>query len=329
MKMGKVQETILKRTIFKQLQSKRSEVLVGPEVGEDCSVLKFEEDELCVVSTDPITGAVHTIGNLAVNITANDLASSGAEPLGILLTILLPRGFSEANLKDIIKDVNESCMKLSIQVIGGHTEVTDAVNQPILSVTGIGKVKSDKLILTQKAEVGQDIIMTKWAGLEGTAILAHDHEEQLKAHFNSLMIENAKALSEHISVVKESIIAVKLGATSMHDITEGGVFGALWELAASAKVGLEVDLDAIPIKQETIEICEYYDLNPYKLMSSGCMLITTFEGEKLIKELNAAHISASCIGKIVEGNDKTIIQSNNKRSLEPPKTDELYRVISQ
>lgn len=327
MKLGKVPETVLKRSIFKQLSIHRDEVIVRPNVGEDCSAIQFDKDEVCVVSTDPITGAVKDIGSLAVNITANDLASSGAEPVGILLTLLLPEGFTEEELKKIMKDVNEQCGTLNIEVMGGHTEVTNAVNKPIISVTGIGKAMKDKLVLTGKAQVGQDILITKWAGLEGTAIITKDNEDKLRKHFNTDLIENAIKLGDYISVVEEAKIAVKHGATSMHDVTEGGVFGALWEVAACSNVGLEVKLEDIPIKQETIEICEYYSINPYKLISSGCMIITTYEGELLVDKLREAGINSSIIGKIVEGKDRIVIQSDTRRALTPPKADELYKVI--
>lgn len=327
MKLGKVSETILKRSVFKQLKIKRDEVLVGPNVGEDCSAIKFNHDEVCVVSTDPITGAIEDIGYLAVHITANDLASSGAEPIGILMTLLLPEEFEEGNLKKIMQDTNKACEELNIQVMGGHTEVTNAVNKPVVSITGIGKAKEDQLVLTGKAEVGQDIILTKWAGLEGTAIIAKDHEEILRGHFNNSLIDNAIELGNYLSVVEESKVAIDHGVTSMHDVTEGGVFGALWELGACSNVGLRVELDKIPVKQETIEICEYYDLNPYKLISSGCMLITAYNGNELVEKLRLHNIESNVIGKIVDGNDRVVIQEDSINSLQPPKTDELYKVI--
>ncbi|MCT4598348.1 MAG: AIR synthase family protein [Vallitalea sp.] len=327
MKLGKVSETILKRSVFKQLTSHRKEIIVKPNIGEDCSAIKFHKDDVCVVSTDPITGAVNDIGSLAVHITANDLASSGAEPIGILLTLLLPENFAEEELKKIMQDVNVVCEELNIAVMGGHTEVTNAVNKPIISVTGIGKVNENDLILTGKAEVSQDIVITKWAGLEGTAIIAKDNEEKLRQHFNTELMDRAIALGNYISVVDEAIIARDHGATSMHDVTEGGVFGALWEMAACSNVGIEVILEKIPVKQETIEICEYYEINPYKLISSGCMLITTYNGQQLVDKLTQKGISSSLIGKVVTGKNKIVIQSDTRRSLTPPKTDELYKVI--
>lgn len=328
LKIGKIPETILKRSVFKQLKVRRDEVLIGPNVGEDCSVVQFETDELCVISCDPITGAVKEIGPLAVHITANDLASSGAEPIGLMLTIMLPPDFSEGDLKKIMQSINETCELLNIQVMGGHTEITAAVNQPIISVAGIGKVTKDQLINSRNVKVGQDIVMTKWAGLEGTAIIAHEKEIELKKHYNTSFIDKAKELSQYLSVVKESKVAMKHGVSTMHDATEGGVFGALWELAESANVGLEINLDKIPIKQETIEICEYYDLNPYKLISSGVMLIATDNGAELAKKLCNEGIHALVIGKTTKGNDRIVIQADSRRSLEPAKSDELYKVIT-
>lgn len=327
MKIGKVKESILKRSVFKQLKVQRDEIITGPNVGEDCSIGQFAEDELFALSCDPITGSVKNIGTLAVHITANDLAASGAEPIGLMLTMLLPDGFIEDDLKKILQDVNKVCEELNIQVMGGHTEVTAAVNQPILSVTGIGKLKKDKFMSSKNVKVGQDVIMTKWAGLEGTAIIANEKEKELKEYYNNEFIEEAKGLDKFISVLPESKIAIDLGATMMHDVTEGGIFGALWEVAANARKGIRIELDKIPIKQETIEICEYYEINPYKLISSGSMLIVADNGKLIVEGLKSAGIYASIIGKITAGNDRVVIQEETIRALEPPKSDELYKVI--
>ncbi len=327
MKIGKISETVLKRSILKQIGHRREEVLVGPAVGEDCSVLSIEQDEVIVLSTDPITGAVKDIGTLAVNITANDIASNGAEVFGLMLTILLPEGTEEAELRTIMTDIEAECRKLNLEVIGGHTEITKAVNQPIVTVTGVGKMKRDNMIKTAGAGVGQEIVMTKWAGLEGTAIIACEKEEELITKYAPSFIENAKQFINHISVVPEAMVARAVGVTSMHDVTEGGIFGALWEIGAASKVGLEVDLKKILLKQETVEICEFYDLNPYMLISSGCMLIITDKANLLVDRLKSEGIAASVIGRITEGNDRIIINDEERRYLEPPKSDELYKVM--
>ncbi len=327
MKIGKIPETVLKRSVFKQIHHRRDEVLVRPGVGEDCAMLQLEPDEVVVMSTDPITGTVNEIGTFAVHITANDIASSGAEPIGILLTVILPEDTSESDIKEIMRDVEYVCEELNMEVMGGHTEVSKAVNQPILSVTGIGKIKKEEMIQTAGLKPGQELVMTKWAGLEGTAIIARDNEEELRNRFHQDFIDCAKNMFQDISVVKDAKVAKRIGVTSMHDVTEGGIFGALWEVAAASGVGIEVDLKKIPIKQETIEICELYDLNPYMLMSSGCMLISTDRGNALVEALKKEGISSCIIGNVIEGNDRIIINEEEKRYLEPPKADELYKVI--
>lgn len=327
MNLGKISETVLKRSVLKQIEHRRKEVLVGPAIGEDCTVLAVAEDDVIVLSTDPITGTVQDIGTLAVHITANDIASSGAEIIGIMLSILLPEETSESGLKAMMQDIEAVCRKLNIEVIGGHTEVTKAVNQPIVTVTGIGKMKRSNIIKTAGAKPGQEIVMTKWAGLEGTAIIASAKEEELLSKYSAGFIDGAKKMIDYISVVPESEVARAVGVTSMHDVTEGGIFGALWEIGAASKVGLEVDLKKILLKQETVEICEFYNLNPYLLISSGCMLLVTDNANQMVEKLKSAGITAAVIGRITEGNDRVIINEEERRYLEPPKSDELYKVM--
>ena len=326
MKVGKIPESVLKRSVFKQIRTKRPEVLVGAGVGEDCAVMKLADDEVFVLSTDPITGTVKDVGELAVHITANDLASSGAEPVGLLLTALLPESIEEADIRKIMSEVEQACSRLNIQVMGGHTEITRAVNQPVISVTGVGKAKADRVITTGGARPGQDIVLTKWIGIEGTSIIAREKEEELKKRFPIPFIDKAKSFDEWISVVEDGKLAAAMGATAMHDVTEGGIYGALWELAEASGIGLEIDLKAIPIRQETVEICELFGLNPYYLISSGSMLIAIDKGHDLVRELEKAGIHAVVIGKATGSNDRVILNGEDRAFLERPKTDELYKI---
>lgn len=327
MNLGKVPETVLKRSVLNLIKHRRDEVLVGPAIGEDCSVIAIDEDEVLVISTDPITGTTKDIGSLAVHITANDIASNGAEVIGMMLTILLPEGSQETELKTIMRDIEAVCKSLDIEIMGGHTEITNAVNQPIITVAGVGKMKRLDMIKTAGAEPGHEIVMTKWAGLEGTAIIAAAKEQELLSKYSASFIDGAKNLIDHISVIPEAKVARAIGVTSMHDVTEGGIFGALWEIGAASKVGLEVDLKKILLKQETVEICEFYDLNPYMLISSGSMLIVTDKANLLVDSLKDKGITAAVIGRIKEGNDRVIINEDEIRYLEPPKSDELYKVM--
>lgn len=327
MKIGKVPEAVLKRSVLNQIHVRREEVLLGASVGEDCAAAAVAEDEMLVLSTDPITGTVKDIGHLAVQITVNDLASAGAEPVGIMLTILLPERVSEQKLRNMMSQAEEACARVNVQIMGGHTEVTKAVNQPLISVVGVGKAKKGRLISTAGARPGMDIIMTKWIGLEGTSILAKEKETELRARFTQPFLDEAKRLDQLLSVLPEAKIAVRHQVAAMHDVTEGGIFGALWEMAEASGVGLEIDLRKIPIRQETVEICEYFDINPYELISSGCMLMAAADGNTIVRELEKAGIHAVVAGKATDGNDRVLYTAGERRFLEPPKSDELYKVV--
>lgn len=324
MEIGKVPETVLKRSVFKKLTVKRPEVLVHAGVGEDCAVLEPDGDAI-VLSTDPITGTAKDIGKLAFHITANDIASSGAELIGILLTIIFPPENSEEELKAIMDDVTKLTEEYHVEILGGHTEVSAAVTQTLVSVTGVGRIAKDRMITTGGLKPGLELVITKWIGLEGSSILAKEKEDVLKEKLPEEMVETAKEFDHFLSVVRDSEVAMQVGVSAMHDVTEGGIFGALWEMASASGVGLEVDLKKIPIRQETIELCEVLDINPYMLISSGSMLIGTSHGQELVDKLGLAGIPAAVVGYATEGNDRVIINGEERRYLEPPKTDELFR----
>lgn len=329
MDIGKVPENVLKRAVLRQISHHRPEVLLSAGVGEDCAAVAVEEDEMLVFSTDPITGASQGMGELAVHITANDLASGGAEPVGILTCIILPPRTREKKLHDFMQEIILTAKKLNIEVMGGHTEVSDVVNRPLITVTGVGKVKRDAIVTTAGLRPGDELVMTKWAGLEGTSIIAAEKREVLEERLPSQLIDTARDFRNYISVVPEAAAAVKVGVSAMHDVTEGGIFGALWEMAEASGVGITVDLHKIPIRQETIEVCEIFDINPYLLISSGSMLIGAPNGNLLVEKLAEAGISAAVIGRAVEGNDRVIINGEERRFLEPPGSDQLYRIYSE
>lgn len=326
MEIGKVPENVLKRAIFKQIRHRRPEVLLHPGVGEDCAAVAVEPDEALVFSTDPITGAQKGMGTFAVHITANDLATSGAEPVGILTSIILPPRTREKALREIMQEIELACHELSIEVMGGHTEISDVVNRPVITVTGVGKVKKDKIISTGGLRPGDELVMTKWAGLEGTSIIAAQKAEILEQTLPKELIKEAASFIKYLSVIPEAKIAAKEGATTMHDVTEGGIFGALWEVGEASGVGIVADLKKIPIKQETIEVCEVFDINPYMLISSGSMLIGCPKGNLLVEKLKEQGIEAAVIGRATEDNDRIIISGDETRYLGPAGSDELYKI---
>lgn len=323
-KEGKLNFDDLRNIIFNNKSIKRDEVIVRNDVGEDCSIIDFGESE-AIFSTDPITGADKNVGKLAVHINCNDIASAGGEPIGILVTILAPTTSSVDEINDVMKEINEEAEKINVEIIGGHTEVTSAVNKMIISVTVIGKNPKGKSVKTAGAMVGDDIVVTKTMGIEGTCILVNDHEERLKRILSKEEIDMGKSLIDQLSVLKEGRIAGKLGAHSMHDITEGGLLGAIFEVSAASDKGFEIYKDKIPVLDITKKICKEFNIDYLRLISSGSMMITTNKGKELVKELESYNIKATIIGKITE-KDGFLIEDGKKLKVDPPKRDELFNI---
>lgn len=325
MKSGKLPFDLLESKVFSNFKFKRQEVLVRPKVGEDCSVLDFGE-YLCVVSTDPITGAASEIGRLAVHISCNDIAANGVEPLGLLMTVMAPEGTTIEDIQHITGQAAEEAASLRVEIIGGHTEITSAVNRIVVSTTAIGRAPRGKVVNSSGARVGDSVILTKWAGLEGTAIIAYDLAERLEGKIDESILEEARSFMKYISVVREGIVGGKAGASAMHDVTEGGVLGALWEVAEASGVGIRVYRDSIPVRKETRIICDELGLDPLKLISSGCMIITCSDSRRMLEALEEEGVPAAVIGEVVEGK-RVLVDGEREIYIDPPESDELYKVI--
>jgi len=326
MRTGKLTNHELKRLILSELGPNRNDVVLGAGVGEDCAALRFGE-EACVLSTDPITAAGSRLGQLAVQVSVNDVAAAGAEPLGVLLTVLAP---PEATPEDIGKVVREAAKEAGaqcLQIIGGHTEVTDAVRRMVLSSTVVGRVKLDALKRTGGARPGDALVMTKQAALEGTAILAQDAIDKLRGVLTQQELQEARGLIDKLSVLPEGRIASQSGATAMHDATEGGVLGAAWEMAEASGLGLRLQLDDIPIRPVTRKLCAALGIDPLRLISSGVMLIAHPNGEMLCEALRQGGIDANLIGEFTARPERVLLSAGHKSPLLPPEGDEIYRAL--
>jgi hydrogenase expression/formation protein HypE len=324
MELGKFSSEKLNEIIISKINHKRQEVVLSASVGEDCAAIDIK-DKLCVVSTDPITGAAANVGRLSVHVSVNDVASSGAEPVGILVTLLAPPSATFADVEKVIDEISETCDELNLDIVGGHTEVTDAVTRIVVSTTVLGQCRADKLVTSSGARPGDAIVVTKYVAMEGTAIIAQDYEDRLSGVLTPEQLKKAKALIGNLSVLTEGLVAAEFGATAMHDITEGGVFGAVHEICQAAGIGAVVNTADIPLMAETRAICAHLRLNPYRLISSGSMLITLPKPEPLIAALKTRGILATEIGRMTETG---IIATQNGQTepIAPPQADELFRL---
>lgn len=330
LKTGKLDSRLLEEIVFKNIKFKRPEVLTRPGIGEDCAVVDFGTYE-CVISTDPITAAVSEIGRLAVHVSCNDIASNGIEPLGIMLTVLLPEGITEEDVEMIMKQAGETSEELGVEIIGGHTEITPAVTKPVIVSTAIGRGEKWASQQAENMKPGDYILITKQAGLEGTGIIATDFKGELIGLLTEDEFREAASMLRQVSVVKEGVIAGKIGTAGMHDITEGGVLGAVWEMCDIANTGAEVWIDKIPVAEVTKKICDHFDIDYLRLISSGSMMIMVHPEvkEQMVTALDEAGVPVACIGRIRDREEGVcMVIEDEKIVIAPPVSDELYKVVS-
>lgn len=325
METGKLSPSDLQRIIFPYLGVRRPDVLVRAQVGEDSAVIDFG-DWVAVLSTDPITGASRNAGWLSVHVSCNDVASNGAEPVGVLVTVLLSEGASESELRGLMEDVHRAASELGIEVLGGHTEVTPGLAATIISTTAVGKAARSSYVTSSGAHVGDALVLTKAAGLEGTAILATDFEQRLLGTMSAEAIARAQGFRAEISVVPDGLAAARSGATAMHDATEGGVLGAIYEMVMAAGLGVEVDADAVPIRPETAEVCRFFRADPLKLISSGSMLIACADGGAMVQALGDLKIPSAVIGRVT-ASGQWVASGGRRRELGISYRDELWRIL--
>ncbi len=281
-------------------------IVVGPGIGLDCAVVDADGD-LLVLKADPITFVTQDMGRYLVLVNANDIATTGAEPRWLLVTLLLPEGGAPPHLAErIMFEIYSACRALDIAVVGGHTEITHGLSAPIAVGALIGVVERERLITPRGARPGDRILLTKGVPIEGTSILAREFPQRLRGVLTDAEVERARdfLLDPGISVVRDARVATGAGeVTAMHDPTEGGLAAALWELAEASGRTLYVDLDAVAVPPLSARICRVFGIDPLATIASGALLLTApaRDSDTIRHALVDASIPCCEIGEVREG----------------------------
>lgn len=323
---GKISPAALRRLVYPYLP-RRSDILVPAALGQDSAVLDFGPS-VCVATCDPITGTVRHLGRLAVHVACNDIAATGAEPVALLLTLLLPPGGLEEEIETIMREAGTAASALGVAIAGGHTEVTPRVTQPLVVVAGIGRAGRGGYVHAGAARPGEALLLTKAAAIEGTAILATDLSAELAGRVSEELLTRARRFIEEVSVVPEGRIAAEAGATAMHDVTEGGVVTAAWEMAEASGCGVELWADAVPVRPETSAVCAAVGADPLALIGSGAMLIATADPQRTLEALAQAGIAAARVGTM-RSSGRVLRRGKAEQPLSLPERDELWRILEQ
>jgi thiamin-phosphate kinase len=327
---GKLPHAFLKRMI-RYSGSPDRRVMLGPKIGEDAAVVDLG-GECLVLKTDPITYAVDEIGWYAVHVNANDIATMGAKPKWFQVSLLLPQEITHKKIESIFRQIDRACKDLGIAVTGGHTEVNPWIDRPIIVGDMHGLCKKKDLVFTSGAKEGDSIVLTKGAGIEGTAVLAREKKDHLLQKFSEAFVRRAgKYLYDPgISVVPEALIGARLGANSMHDPTEGGVATGLYEISTASGKGLTIEEDAIIVRDETRRICDFFGLDPLGLLGSGALLLTMppRRVDAYLDAVKEKGVGASVIGRMTKKSaGMKAIEGGKKRPLRFSQRDEILKVL--
>ena len=342
MKIGKLTDEQLQSLVISRLPALSATTLSGAGIGADCAWIRTGED-LMVTSSDPITAGGTESGTLAIHVSCNDIAACGVRPSGILIVIIAPPSVTEEDIKMTVDQASREAQALGVDIVGGHTEVSDAVNKMIVVSTAFGLVRKGGSVPLGKAMPGDSLIMTKTAGIEGSFIAANEHRDKLTGKVSEEDIQEALSYKSLISVVKEgsacgSLIArnVKyredgfaLSAVNlMHDVTEGGVFGAAFEMADFSNTGVVIDKRLVPFTGATTAICDALGLDPFRLISSGSLMIATPEPDRVIEELKVQGVPAAVVGRFTDRSEGAFFIENDGSyvKLSPPGADEIYSI---
>ena len=331
LRTGKLPPKLLARSIRHRGATDRR-VVLGPMLGEDAAIVRIGKGRLLVLKTDPVTYASDMIGYYAVHVNANDVATRGATPAWFQATILLPVGADERLPEQISKQISSACRDLGIAVVGGHTEVTPGISDPIVVGDMHGLIEGRKPVLTSGARVGDTVVLTKGAGIEGTATIARLKPVEVQRLLGPTRAKKAARFifKPGLSIIPEAGTALQHDVSAMHDPTEGGVLMGAYELAAASEKGIELRADDVPVLPETSAICEAFDIDPLGLLGSGALLATfrPRDAERFIESVEGKRIRAAAVGRIVaRKKGSTIVRDGRVTPLTSFERDELLKLF--
>lgn len=328
MRAGKVPPEVLLRHVFPHTGRHRPDVLLRARLGEDAAALRVGEWAV-VISSDPITGATEQPGWYAVHVACNDVAATGAEPVGVLLTILAPGGARPETIGEVMADADRAAREIGVEILGGHTEVLSDIPRVLLATTAVGLAPLDRLVSSGGARPGDALVLTKSAGVEGTAILAAAYARRLSTQVDPEVLDRARAFSARLSVVPDGRAAAAAGASAMHDVTEGGVLGAAVELAEASGVGFVLDGNRVPVARETVQLCEALGIDPLRLIGSGALLVAAPDGPAMVRALHEAGVPAAEVGRLTRERRRVVRRLDAVSDVPQYVEDALWQVYRE
>ncbi|MDG6904344.1 MAG: AIR synthase family protein [Nitrososphaerota archaeon] len=331
---GKISKDFFDRVIYPNLGRRNGKVLVGPSSGVDTCVIRTGRNQVLVATTDPISfipdlGSEYSAWQ-SVNLVASDLATSGLSPQFALFDFNIPPSMKSSDFEKYWKSLICESRRLDISIVGGHTSRFEGLDSTVIGAGMMFSLgREDECKTSQDGGVGDKVLVTKGAAIATTAVLAHAFPQTVRKKVGTKNLERAKAHLNKTTAVKDSLIAAKAGANAMHDATEGGVLSALYELAHASKTGLRVDLERIPVSEETRDICKIFKIDPYTSLSEGSLVLSCKPSRvtKVLSGLRSAGIRAAVVGELTSRKSGIVFRDcNGKESpIKYPVVDPYWR----
>lgn len=327
MKAGRVSQTVYRRSVLKQIQNNIEGIdFLRPSQEETCYIADESEERITIATDVSLAGNEKDLGVFAIAQAVDQLASRGARAYGISVRIMLPTFAYESRLKAMMVEISEICKEKGLRVFFADAQSVNGIQTSIVHITAHGEAKKEQLLASRSAKAGEEIVLVKWIGMEGTLRIIREEGAALAERFAPGFLNKLEDMRDEIFSDRAMEIAGRNGVSAMHPIGEGGIFAALWDMAEGAGIGLSVEMKKMTVRQETIEVCEVFHLNPYQLTSTGAVLMVTPKGEELKERLKREGIPAEIIGHTTEGNERIIWGGGEKRFLDRPAPDELARI---
>jgi len=318
-KIGKIDFDTFSKFLLQRLGHKDDSVVVPPLTGVDAGVIDIGHDQVLIIAEDPIFTIpglpLEMFGWYTVHIGASDVAVMGVKPRYMTYTLLMPPETSDRDFRIIVDSIHETAKDLEIAIVGGHTGYYPGFAAPTIGgITVFSTAQKDSYVTPSGARPGNDVLLTKGPAIETAAILSVVREKELQENYPQSLIDRAKDLGKQMTVVKDALTAMEAGGvTAMHDATEGGVIGGLFEIANASGVGMEIDETLFLYPDEVRMVCEAFDIDPLAAIAEGSLLITANpdNSDKIIQKLQEIDILASNIGRVIENPDERKIRRRN------------------
>ncbi|MCJ7445700.1 MAG: AIR synthase family protein [Methanotrichaceae archaeon] len=317
-KIGKIDRETFNNFILKRLGKKDSSVLVPPRTGIDAAVIALDNEKVLIIAEDPILAIPkqpwEMFGWYTVHIGASDVAVMGVKPRYMTYSLLMPTETKEEDFKTIVDSIHKAALELDIAIVGGHTGYYPGFAAPTIGgVTVFAVANKDSYVTPSGAKPGDVVILTKGPAIETAGILAVIREMELIEKYPQYLVDKAKALCKQMTVVNDALIASEIGVTAMHDATEGGVMGGLFEIAEASVVGMDIDEASFVYPEEVKIVCEAFHIDPLSSIAEGSLLITANpdQSEEILRKLKAEGIDSSIIGEITDDPKRRIIRRSD------------------